>query len=106
MNSSLGGVTFITEEGKGITGYTLTGADTVFPFSSGNVSFHIKVTATAYFNDRLDRIDGYFYYDADCTIINGVLTQTNIVNNWYTYKPPYNSNPKITSIAISNFKVL
>ena len=35
LNDSLGGVKFITEEGKGITGYTLTGADTVFPFKSG-----------------------------------------------------------------------
>lgn len=36
LSSSLGGVNFITEEGKGITGYTLTGADTVFPFSSNS----------------------------------------------------------------------
>lgn len=36
LNSSLSGVNFITEEGKGITGYTLKGADTVFPFSSNS----------------------------------------------------------------------
>lgn len=36
LNNSLSGVNFITEEGKGITGYTLTGADTVFPFSSNS----------------------------------------------------------------------
>ena len=30
--------------------------------TEGTVRFHIKVTAIAYFNNRTDRIAGYFYY--------------------------------------------
>lgn len=57
VNSSLGGISFITEEGKGITGYTLTGADTVYPFSSG-----IKDFAVSY-SDVATAPDGTFTFE-------------------------------------------
>ena len=44
LNESLGGINFITEDGKGITGYTLNGADTVYPFSSKKVVNLGKIT--------------------------------------------------------------
>ena len=57
LNDSLGGISFITEEGKGITGYTLTGADTVYPFSSG-----IKDFAVSYSN-MADSPNGTFTFE-------------------------------------------
>lgn len=57
LNESLGGISFITEEGKGITGYTLTGADTVYPFSSG-----IKDFAVSY-SDMANTPNGTFTFE-------------------------------------------
>lgn len=108
LNESLGGldIRFNSETGK--PEWKERGADSFNPFSCSNVSFHVKVTGTAFFNNRVDRIEGYFYYDADCTIIDGVLTQKNVSNSWYTYTTNgyVGYNPRITSIAISNFTVL
>ena len=102
--------TYVGSDGK-LHFTDASGADTALNFSKGDVSFHIKVTATAYCNNRTDRIAGYFYYEADCKIVSGNATFSNVTNNdWFDYDVSspgsVNQNPKITKVEISKFKVI